>query len=72
MTKRNLTINPQIEQGFQKYSKAVEKVINEDANRQKLIDIANQHIAELVNHVRTYIRKYKERKSIIKQITHSF
>ena len=55
MSKRNATINPAIKEGFEKYSKAVDKVIKEDENRQKLIDIANSHIAELVKHVRTFI-----------------
>ena len=57
MTKRNISINPEIESGFVKYSKAVDKVIKEDENRQKLIDIANSHISELIDHVRIFICK---------------
>ena len=58
MESRNRSVSPAIIEGCEKYNKAVDKVMEEDARRQKLIDLANAHIKELTSHVRTYIRKF--------------
>ena len=63
MERRNRSISPAVTEGYNKYNKAVNKVMEEDARRQKLIDLANAHIKEMTSHVKQHIRKLKRIKT---------